>query len=291
MYTRRQTWTKFCLVSLILCASHTCVSEFWSVFYLNRFAVVFKYGVGTVIPVFLGSFIMNYGAFALQLKTLLEVQFRDSTLCYLVFLFFLFEPILYAILTGCAMFMIKLDSVLRNFNIVMCWLSPLQLLVHVYIQENGHDLLRFCPAIIDILDSIEMFTSKSASTNPVWVQVTICLAVLVFYISSVLEIHLLRYPESPNRSILSGRRIGLAQLVFTVVFLSLRVVLFAHNPQEFILVVKTLIRVYSHYKHLSSPWHYSTKRTSESSESSFLSEATFFIPQLEESSDNETDVQ
>ena len=113
---------------------------------------------------------------------------------------------------------------------------------------NTSDMLSFCPALLDILDGLEMTHTQVNPTNPVWAQITICLAILMFYVSSLLEIYYLSFPEQTTGSILTERRVKCIQLVSSVVFLVLRLALFARNPREFALVVKTIIRVFSHYQ-------------------------------------------
>ena len=113
---------------------------------------------------------------------------------------------------------------------------------------NASDMLSYCPALLNILDGLEMTHAQVNPTNPVWVKITICLAILMFYVSSLLEIYYLSFPEQTTGSILSERRVKFIQLVSSVVFLVPRLALFARNPREFALVVMTIIRVFSHYQ-------------------------------------------
>ena len=113
---------------------------------------------------------------------------------------------------------------------------------------NASDMLSYCPALLDILDGLEMTHAQVNPTNPVWVQITICLAILMFYVSSLLEMYYLSFPEQTTGSILTERRVKFIQLVSSVVFFVLRLALLARNPHEFALVVKTIIRVFSHYQ-------------------------------------------
>ena len=90
--------------------------------------------------------------------------------------------------------------------------------------------------------------------NLVWVQITICLAIIMFYISSSLEMYHLRFPEqTASGSILTEKRVKFFQFLSSVVFLVLRLVLFARNPREFFLVAKTIVRVFCHYQMWSNP--------------------------------------
>ncbi|CAB4036500.1 Hypothetical predicted protein, partial [Paramuricea clavata] len=102
--------------------------------------------------------------------------------------------------------------------------------------------------IIDIYDATEMSDTNLNPTNPVWVQITICLAVVTFYTPSFLEIYYLRFPELTNGSTLSEQRVRLSQFLSSCMFLALRVVLLAYNPHEIGFAIKTSIRLYYHYK-------------------------------------------
>lgn len=120
-------------------------------------------------------------------------------------------------------------------------------------KRGDQDLLPFCPAIVDLYDGNDMLITKLHSTDPVWVQVAICLAVITFFIPSLWEIYYRRYPEltEGSGSTLSEQRVRLAQCVSSCMFLALRVVLFAYNPHEIGFAIKTIIRVYCHYETLS----------------------------------------
>ena len=118
-------------------------------------------------------------------------------------------------------------------------------------QTSTRALLPYFPAIIDLYDGIEMAVTKLHPENPVWVQITICLAVIMFVIPSFLEIRHLHFPELTNGSVLSERRIRLAQFVSSFMFFVLRVVLFAYNPHEIVFAFKTMIRLYCNYIKLS----------------------------------------
>ena len=111
-------------------------------------------------------------------------------------------------------------------------------------------LSQYCPAILDIIDGAEMTETQLDPTNPAWVQITICLVILVFYFSSLMEMYCLKFPKQLlGRSYQrEDRALTLIQLVSSVVFLVLRLVLFAHNSHEFFLVAKTTIRVFNHYQ-------------------------------------------
>ena len=115
-------------------------------------------------------------------------------------------------------------------------------------QTSTRALLPYFPAIIDLYDGIEMAVTKLHPENPVWVQITICLAVIMFVIPSFLEIRHLHFPELTNGSVLSKRRIRLAQFVSTIIFFVLRVVLFAYNLHEIVFAFKTMIRLYWYIK-------------------------------------------
>ncbi len=115
-------------------------------------------------------------------------------------------------------------------------------------EEHGYGILTYCPAIVDIYEGIEMSETKLNAANPVWMEIMICLAVLMVYIPSFLEIYYLRFPQLTNGPILSKRKIRFAHFVFSCMYLVLRVVLFAYNPHEIGFVIKSFITVYSHYK-------------------------------------------
>jgi hypothetical protein len=126
---------------------------------------------------------------------------------------------------------------------------PLQLLHAIGLGDQG--MLPFCPAILDIYDGIEMLTTQLHLTSRAWpwMQIMIVLAVIVFHISSFLEIHyLMRYSELENGPIISERIIWLGKLLSSFMFLFLRVLLFAFNPHEMFFAVKTILRIYYHYK-------------------------------------------
>ena len=147
----------------------------------------------------------------------------------------------------------------RIFVTIIYSLLLLQLLYVLYLDElagqgeqtRTRALLPYFPAIIDLYDAIEMVTAKLHPENPVWIQITICLAVIMFVIPSFLEIRHLHFPELTNGSVLSERRIRLAQFVSTFMFFVLRVVLFAYNPAEIVFAFKTMIRLYCNYIKLS----------------------------------------
>ena len=130
--------------------------------------------------------------------------------------------------------------------VALLMLFPVHMQIDILIL-GASNLLRYCPALLDILDGIEMAETQLNPTNPVWVQITICLAVLMFYTSSLLEIYYLKFPK-PTTGSTVPERAQFVQLVSSVVFLVLRLVLLARNPHEFVLVVKTFIRVFCHYQ-------------------------------------------
>ena len=128
------------------------------------------------------------------------------------------------------------------------FILPLFLLQDVLDRGVSH-LLPYCPAMLDIFDGIEMReTQLDPETKSISMQITICMAILTFYISSLLEIYHLKFPKQTTGSIMSERKVKLIQLVCSVVFLVLRLVLLARNPNEFFFVSKTIIRVFSHYQ-------------------------------------------
>ena len=116
------------------------------------------------------------------------------------------------------------------------------------IDHGFSHLLPYCPALLDIFDGAEMTETQLDPTNLVWVQITICLGIIMFYISSLLEMYYLKFPEQTTGSFLSERRVKFIQLVSSVVFLVLRLALLARNPHEFFFVAKTVIRVFCHYQ-------------------------------------------
>ena len=116
------------------------------------------------------------------------------------------------------------------------------------VHHGLSNLLPYCPPLLDILDGVEMTETQLDPTNLVWVQITICLGIIIFYISSLLEMYYLKFPEPTAGSILTERRVKFIQLVSSVVFLVLRLALSARNPHEFFLVAKTIIRVFFHYQ-------------------------------------------
>ena len=126
----------------------------------------------------------------------------------------------------------------------------------IFINKNGDaplPLSYYCSAILDILDGLEMTETQLDPTNPVWVQITTCLAILMCYIPALLEMYHLKFPEQTTGSILSVRRVKFIQLVSSVVFLVLRLTLLVRNPRDCFLVAKTIVRVFSHYQTWSNP--------------------------------------
>ena len=111
----------------------------------------------------------------------------------------------------------------------------------------------YCSAILDILDGLEMTETQLDPTNPVWVQITICLAIFMCYIPALFEICHLKFPEQTVGSFLPERRVKFIQLVSSVVFLVLRLLLLVRNPRDCFPVAKTIVRVFSHYQTWSNP--------------------------------------
>ena len=142
----------------------------------------------------------------------------------------------------------KIDHYLQTFNSTLALIFCPVFILGMEIHHGLSNLLPYCPALLDILDGAEMTETQLDPTNLVWVQITICLGIIMFYISSLLEIYYLSFPELTTGSILSERRVKFIQLVSSVVFLVLRLALFARNPREFFLVAKTIIRVFCHYQ-------------------------------------------
>ena len=126
------------------------------------------------------------------------------------------------------------------------------------------DLLPYCPAILDLYDGNDVLITKLHSVNMVWERIAICLAVITFFVPSLWEIYHLRYPELRDESFFSERKARIVQCVSSCVFLALRVVLLANNvhPHEIGFTVKTVVRVYSHYKALSNLPDYNAIRSS-----------------------------
>ena len=144
----------------------------------------------------------------------------------------------------------KIDHYLQTINSTLTLIFPPVFILNMDVVAH-HDLsnlLPYCPALLDIFDGAEMTETQLDPTNLVWVQITICLGIIMFYISSLLEMYYLKFPEQTTGSFLSERRVTFIQLVSSVVFLVLRLVLFACNPREFFLVAKTIIRVFCHYQ-------------------------------------------
>ncbi|CAB4037069.1 Hypothetical predicted protein [Paramuricea clavata] len=135
-------------------------------------------------------------------------------------------------------------------NTITISLLPLYIMIPTLLEVKDV-ILPYCPAIVDIYDGIEMSETKLNLTNPAWVQIMICLAVIMFYIPSLLEIYHLKFPDLTNGSIYSERRVRLFQCVSSCMFLVLRVVLLAYKPHEIGFAIKTFFRAYCHFKRLS----------------------------------------
>lgn len=144
---------------------------------------------------------------------------------------------------------------IKSLPIMVLLFGPIHLLCVIY--QRGKSLQPYCLAILDIYDGIEMLATKLNSSIPVWVQITVLLAVITFYISSLLEVYYLRFP----RSILSERAVRLGQLVSNCIFFLLYVLLLAYNPHEYVLVIKAIIRVCYHYKTFSDLHHHAPRQT------------------------------
>jgi hypothetical protein len=183
----------------------------------------------------------------IQAKKLVGNMFSKVAHCYLLLNFSWL--ILYTVFNGYVAMIERLYSTdVRISNTIAKSILPLQIMLPgLNVFDKVEVILPYCPAIIDIYDGIEMSETQLNLKNPVWLQIIICLAVIMFYIPSLLEIYHLRYPQLKNGSSLSERRIRLSQFVSSCMFVVLRVVLFAYNPHEIGLVIKTLIRVYCHY--------------------------------------------
>ena len=141
----------------------------------------------------------------------------------------------------------KINEMLDHINLFQ---------ILILINKNGDaplPLSYYCSAILDILDGLEMTETQLDPTNPVWVQITICLAILMCYIPALFEICHLKFPELTAGSFLSKRRVKFIQLVSSVVFLVLRLLLLVRNPRDCFLVAKTIVRVFSHYQTWSNP--------------------------------------
>jgi hypothetical protein len=126
--------------------------------------------------------------------------------------------------------LIILDTVALPLHLILCGIDLVD-----------HGFLPYCPAIVDIYDGIEMYHTKLNPTNPEWVQITICLAVIMFYIPSVLEIYHLKFPDLKSGSISSERKVKLCQFVCSCIFLVVRIMLYAYNPHEIIFLLPRLL--------------------------------------------------
>ena len=143
----------------------------------------------------------------------------------------------------------KVDNYVQTSNSILALIFPPVLILHMDVAHHGlSNLLPYCPPLLDIFDGAEMTETQLDPTNLVWVQITICLGIIMFYSSSLLEMYYIKFREPPTGSFLSERRVMFIQLVSSVVFLVLRLALFARNPREFFLVAKTIIRVFCHYQ-------------------------------------------
>ena len=185
-----------------------------------------------------------YVCHMIQLDTLTHFIMRikeNNHLCFLVYSSVLLLHTIWRAIDSNIYYLQKIADI-----VVLLMLFPVQLQVDIVIL-GASNLLRYCPALLDILDGIEMAETQLNPTNPVWVQITICLAVLMFYTSSLLEIYYLKFPK-PTTGSTVPERAQFVQLLSSVVFLVLRLVLLARNPHEFVLIVKTFIRVFCHYQ-------------------------------------------
>ena len=146
------------------------------------------------------------------------------------------------------------ESVFRLLHIEsILYLSyPLHPIIPLILLGNGKpDILPYCPVIVDIYDGFDMSDTKLKPTNPVTVQITICLAIIMFYIPSFLETYHLRFPELTDESISSKRNIKLTQFVCSSMYLALRIVLLLLLPydrHEIGFLIKTAFIVYYHYR-------------------------------------------
>ena len=146
------------------------------------------------------------------------------------------------------------NKTFEMFQLISFFLPWMLIDIAIIAAHGASNLLPYCPALLDILDGVEMTETQLDPTNLVWVQITICFAIIMFYISSSLEMYHLMFPEqTASGSILTEERVKFFQLLSSVVFLVLRLVLFAFNPREFFLVAKTGVRVYCHYQMWSNP--------------------------------------
>ena len=166
---------------------------------------------------------------------------EKTHLCFLVVSSFL--P-LYTIWRAVQWNILYLDTI----NAVMSITNFQLLILGNTIHCDASKLLQYFPTLVDILDGLEMTETQLNPTNPVWVQIMICLTILMCYVPSLLEIHHLKFPERTTGSKFSEERFELVQLVSSTVFLVLRLPLLVRNPYEFFLVMKTLIRVFTHYQ-------------------------------------------
>ena len=146
------------------------------------------------------------------------------------------------------LFIDKADSINALISITNFQLLILGNTIHC----DASKLLQYCPTLLDIVDGLEMTETQLNPTNSVWVQIMTCLTILLCYVPSLLEIHHLKFPERTTGSKFSEERFELVQLVSSTVFLVLRLPLLVRNPYEFFLVMKTLIRVFTHYQRWSN---------------------------------------
>ena len=87
------------------------------------------------------------------------------------------------------------DKTFEIFQLISCFLPWMLIDIAIIAAHGASNLLQYCPALLDILDSIEMTETQLDPTNLVWIQITICLAIIMFYISSSLEMYHLTFPE------------------------------------------------------------------------------------------------
>ena len=146
---------------------------------------------------------------------------RINDIIHLDFLVFSSFLPLYTVFCAMNWNILYLDRV----NAIMALLTYLQGPILLDIFSHGSSrLLRYCPTLLDILDGLEMTETQLDPRNLVWVQITICLTILLFHIPSLLEMYYLKCPERTNVLIVSERRFKLIQLASSVVFLVLRLV-------------------------------------------------------------------
>jgi hypothetical protein len=130
------------------------------------------------------------------------------------------------------------------------WFPPLQIMYQLKMFGQQRFLLEpYLPALFDICDGVNMTSKLNPLTYSPLVIAMICLAVILFFVPSFLEIDRLRFPKLTNGSVFSERKVMLAQFVFLWLFLAARMVLFLCYlaPADLLFTAKTIARLYYMY--------------------------------------------